>query len=293
MSFSETVRYDEQGLVPSVLQDHKTREVLLTGFMNREALDRTLVDGVVYLWSRSRDRLWLKGETSGRVLRVREVRPNCEMNSLLVLVGQALPGACHTGHSGCYYHRLGDAGLEEVSPPLFDPDDVYAADSTDALATLLGAYDWLAEQDLIAESGTSRALHRQGPDPLERLRDEWAELLGVLEGTHAHHGFEEDALLESYQALYWTCLHQVMCGLGGSTALARSALQQGYNEASDPAELTQSGFTASAPADRLVWLWEALGAACERAALNPEDVVNRDLTELRAREYMSGYFSGK
>jgi len=125
VSITEQLRFDSDGLAPVVLQDYQTLEVLILAYVNQEALERTLDTGTVYLWSRSRQALWLKGETSGRRLRVVEVLPNCELDSLLVLVRQELPGACHTGHSGCFYRRLRDGELEEIAPPLFNPDEVY------------------------------------------------------------------------------------------------------------------------------------------------------------------------
>lgn len=295
----ETLRFDAAGLVPVVLQDHVSREVLILAYMDRDALSRTLGTGLVHFYSRSRGEIWLKGESSGRLQHVVEVRPNCELDSLLVLVRQELPGACHTGHSSCYYQRLADGGLEEVAPPLFDPDDVYEDASSEyasllqPLAELLGAYRWLAEREIVPESRTWRILHGEGPDPLERLRDEWGELLGVLDGTHVHEGFERDALLEAYQVLYWTCLLHVRSVSPIDPPLAAHSLLLGWRVGQEPRRMLEAALAQHAePAHGLPFLWEALGAACREAGLDPELVVRRDLEDLRERPYMGAYFAG-
>jgi phosphoribosyl-AMP cyclohydrolase len=129
-----TLTYDAAGLVPVVAQDEASGEVLLVAYMNAEALQRTLAEGVLVLWSRSRGRLWRKGEQSGHTLRVRELRVNCEGNSLLARVALEGPGACHEGFRSCYFRRMeADAGgtlrVTVVAPRVFDPTAVYGAPS--------------------------------------------------------------------------------------------------------------------------------------------------------------------
>jgi len=103
------IAFDERGLVPCVTQDWSTGEVLTLAYMNREALDRTLASGDVHYWSRSRNELWRKGETSGNVQRLRALRYDCDADTLLALVDPAGP-ACHTGERTCFYRTLeGDA----------------------------------------------------------------------------------------------------------------------------------------------------------------------------------------
>ena len=99
------IAFDESGLVPCVAQDWSTGEVLTLAYMNREALDRTLESGEVHFWSRSRDELWRKGETSGNVQRVRSLRYDCDADALLALVEPAGP-ACHTGERTCFYRTF-------------------------------------------------------------------------------------------------------------------------------------------------------------------------------------------
>ena len=101
----DSLRFDRDGLIPAIVQHARTGEVLMLGFMNREMLARTLETGDAWFWSRSRGRPWHKGETSGNYIRVREVRRNCEDNSLLVLAEPVGP-VCHTGAPNCYYRRL-------------------------------------------------------------------------------------------------------------------------------------------------------------------------------------------
>ncbi len=101
---------DGMSLLPAVVQEVGTNEVLLVAFMNQEAFERTRATGKAHFWSRRRQTLWLKGETSGQFLLVQEVRINCEENSLLLKVTMADEIACHTGHKSCYYRRI----IEEV-----------------------------------------------------------------------------------------------------------------------------------------------------------------------------------
>ncbi len=93
-------------LIPTVVQEKESGEVLLVAFMNREAFEQTRKTGKATFWSRSRQKLWLKGETSGDFLLVKEARVNCEENSLLLKVELAGGKACHTGHKSCYYRRI-------------------------------------------------------------------------------------------------------------------------------------------------------------------------------------------
>ena len=99
----EAIHFDEKGLVPCVVQDARTGEVLTLAYMNREALERTRASGETWFWSRSREELWHKGETSGNVQRVRELRWDCDADAILALVEPAGP-ACHTGERTCFHN---------------------------------------------------------------------------------------------------------------------------------------------------------------------------------------------
>jgi len=108
--------YNAEGLIPAIIQDAQTRQVLMLGWMNAEALARTLESGQVHFWSRSRRALWHKGETSGNVIQVVEVRVDCDADALLILGHPAGP-TCHTGHVSCFYRPLDALNPKEASTP--------------------------------------------------------------------------------------------------------------------------------------------------------------------------------
>ena len=110
-----TLRYDAAGLVAAVAQDHRSGEVLMLAWMNAEAVARTLETGHVTYWSRSRQALWAKGETSGNVQRLVEMRIDCDRDALLLLVDQTGP-ACHTGRRNCFFTALRDGAEAEILP---------------------------------------------------------------------------------------------------------------------------------------------------------------------------------
>ena len=105
-----TPRFDAAGLVTAVVADAARGDVLMVAHMNAEALERTITDGVAWFWSRSRGRLWKKGETSGNFMRVVELRIDCDQDAILLRVDPAGP-ACHTGERSCFYRRIEDGGL--------------------------------------------------------------------------------------------------------------------------------------------------------------------------------------
>jgi phosphoribosyl-AMP cyclohydrolase len=115
------------GLIPGIVQDHDSGEVLMLGYLNAEAFEQTQLTGEVHFFSRSRNRLWKKGETSGHVLRVREVRVDCDADALLFLVEALGPGVCHQGYRSCFFRSLQSDGASEViAKPTFTPNDVYS-----------------------------------------------------------------------------------------------------------------------------------------------------------------------
>ncbi len=113
------------GLVPAVAQDWKTGEVLMVAFMNPESWDLTLKTGVMHYWSRSRGKLWKKGESSGNIQEVKELRIDCDEDCVLAKVNQIGDAACHTGYRSCFY-RVVEGGSERVDGVLvFDPAEKY------------------------------------------------------------------------------------------------------------------------------------------------------------------------
>jgi phosphoribosyl-AMP cyclohydrolase len=116
------------GLVPAIIQDHKTGDVLMLGFMNDEALRETQRTGEVVFFSRSRNRLWKKGELSGHVLKVHELRIDCDRDALLVRAEPMGPGVCHEGFRSCFFRRLDDDGSATViAERTFSPKEVYGS----------------------------------------------------------------------------------------------------------------------------------------------------------------------
>ena len=114
------------GLLPAIVQDAQTGEVLMLGFMNEEAYAATQASGEVTFFSRTRNRLWRKGEQSGHVLRVREMRVDCDVDTLLIKVEALGPGVCHEGYRSCFFRRLSTGGeIEVVEERKFDPKAVY------------------------------------------------------------------------------------------------------------------------------------------------------------------------
>ncbi len=122
----ETLPFNEQGLLPAIAQQHDTGEVLMMAWMNREALEETLRTGRVCYWSRSRGKLWRKGETSGQVQHLKELRLDCDGDTILLLVDQQGP-ACHTGRRSCFYNVLRGDRVEVADAPLIDPEVLYGA----------------------------------------------------------------------------------------------------------------------------------------------------------------------
>jgi phosphoribosyl-ATP pyrophosphohydrolase/phosphoribosyl-AMP cyclohydrolase len=114
------LKYDEAGLIPAVVQQTGTGEVLMVAYMNAESLAKTVETGYTWFWSRSRQKYWQKGESSGHVQKVREIRYDCDADTLLVTVDQVGPGACHTGERSCFYRTLEGSvrGGEQAAPDL-------------------------------------------------------------------------------------------------------------------------------------------------------------------------------
>ncbi|MFH1758671.1 MAG: phosphoribosyl-AMP cyclohydrolase [Pseudomonadota bacterium] len=114
-----------QGLIPAIVQDYKTGEVLMVAYMNAESWAKTQETGKACFWSRSRKKLWLKGETSGHVQIIKEVFIDCDNDALLLKVEQVGGAACHTGYRSCFYRRIVNDVTETVGERVFDPKEVY------------------------------------------------------------------------------------------------------------------------------------------------------------------------
>lgn len=121
----EELKYDASGLIPAIVQDVATKEVLMMAYMNKEAVAKTLATGETWFWSRSRQKFWHKGETSGNVQKVVEVYFDCDRDTLLLLVEQK-DAACHEGYFTCFHYALAPDGTVTIKgQQLFDPEKVY------------------------------------------------------------------------------------------------------------------------------------------------------------------------
>jgi phosphoribosyl-AMP cyclohydrolase len=126
VSWLDAIKWDERGLVPAIAQDAQTGRVLMFAWMDRAALAATAQTGEAVYYSRSRERLWRKGEDSGHIQRVREIRMDCDNDVVLLKVEQVGGIACHTGRPACFFQKLVDGHWETVEAVLKDPAEIYA-----------------------------------------------------------------------------------------------------------------------------------------------------------------------
>lgn len=299
------IAFGDDGLIPVVTTDATTGEVLMLAFMNAGALARTRETGFVHYWSRSRGKLWLKGEFSGHVQQVRDILVNCDRNSLRIEVDQ-VGAVCHDGYATCFYRRLEpDGSLSIVRDRVFDPADVYGKPDGIATVTRLwwDAYQELAATDHTRHSGTSRLLHAEDDRVTLRLRDELHELAGALDGSHRHHDLAADVILEGGQVCYWTVLRCVRGGVTWDDVRADRALMP-----IAPRDVASLNMTAALIRE-LAGRWdteegddvagrahETLTAVARAGALadvEPIDLIRADLNELRTRPYLTDFFNGR
>ena len=122
----DQITWNDQGLVPAIAQDKTTQEILMVAWMNREALSLTVAEGRAVYWSRSRKKLWRKGEESGHVQSVSEIRLDCDDDVIILKIEQLGGIACHTGRRSCFFKVLKDAKWQAVEPVLKDPKAIYS-----------------------------------------------------------------------------------------------------------------------------------------------------------------------
>ena len=124
----DEIRFDKKGLVPVITQDAETGDILMLAWMNRKSLEKTLKTGIMTYWSRSREKLWVKGKTSGNIQKVREAFVDCDADCLLFKVEQkGMKAACHKGYRSCFYRKInpGDGSFSVIAERIFDPEEVY------------------------------------------------------------------------------------------------------------------------------------------------------------------------
>lgn len=303
------VRFDADGLVPVVVQDATSNDVLMLAFMNAAALDATRRSGRTHFWSRSRQRLWRKGESSGHEQIVRGIFVNCEQNSLLITVDQ-IGAACHDGFSSCFYREFSnDDRLVVVQERAFDPSVVYptrsvAADEPLLLMTklLYHAFAYLRDHDLVGVSTTSAFLRSPDDQTGGRVAEELAELAGVLEGTHRHTTAAEDVLLEATQTTYWIMLSSLRAGVTWDQLRPDRALRTTDHELDGGvtarllrAEAHRWG-ARSEPDPSHGGRWHAalalVGQACQTYQIPVEAMIERDLAVARDKPYLTDFFMG-
>ena len=124
------IKWDTSGLVPAIAQEHDSGKVLMVAWMNREALAATIAEGRAVYYSRSRKKLWRKGEESGHVQKLKELRLDCDGDVVLMQVEQIGGIACHTGRHNCFYRRLEQDEWREVDPVLKNPNEIYRSQSS-------------------------------------------------------------------------------------------------------------------------------------------------------------------
>ncbi len=124
--FLNEIRWTDEGLVPAIAQDATSGRVLMMAWMNRESLTLTVKEGYAIYWSRSRQQLWRKGETSGNTQLIREIQLDCDADVLILKVEQQGGIACHTGRQSCFYRVLKDGQWQSVEPVLKDPKEMYS-----------------------------------------------------------------------------------------------------------------------------------------------------------------------
>lgn len=123
--YLDAIEWNEQGLIPAIAQDYESGEILMVAWMNRESLALTVSEQRAIYWSRSRQKLWRKGEESGHIQRIRDIRLDCDNDVLLLKVEQIGAIACHTGRRSCFFQQLQNNQWQAVEPVLKEPKDIY------------------------------------------------------------------------------------------------------------------------------------------------------------------------
>lgn len=199
------LKYDEKGLIPAITQDYKTDEVLMLAYMNAESLKKTLETGKVHYYSRSRQKLWLKGETSGHYQNVKSISMDCDGDTLLLKVEQ-IDAACHTGHRSCFYRKIEVEEVASRNPdgingerPLIPENLQKVSDETPAGPEVLKAvYDVITDRVMNPKEGSyTNYLLDKGLDKiLKKIGEETSEvIIAAKNGSQSETGYEVADLL--------------------------------------------------------------------------------------------------
>ncbi|WP_242965061.1 bifunctional phosphoribosyl-AMP cyclohydrolase/phosphoribosyl-ATP diphosphatase HisIE [Petroclostridium xylanilyticum] len=167
MNFVDQLKFDDKGLIPAIIQDYKTGEVLMMAYMNKETVQKTVQTGKTVFWSRSREKLWMKGETSGHFQYVKSIKLDCDNDCLLISVEQ-IEAACHTNHYSCFYREYKNGQLEEVEDSNFNKAKV-----------LQDVYDIIVDRVKNPKEGSyTNYLFSKGIDKmLKKVGEETAEVI--------------------------------------------------------------------------------------------------------------------
>jgi len=168
------IKFDDRGLIPVITQDVNTNEVLMMAYMNEEAYKKSIETGKVHYWSRSRNKLWLKGETSGHYQIIKSISMDCDGDTLLIKVEQ-IGGACHTGHKSCFFREIGENGIKETEEKVFDEDKAYM----ESAAVLKEVYDVIVDRTINPKEGSyTNYLFEKGLDKIcKKVGEEAAEVI--------------------------------------------------------------------------------------------------------------------
>lgn len=279
------------GLVVAIAQEVTSHEILMVAFANRAAADQTLRTGYAHFYSRSRDALWKKGETSGNVLPVRAVSIDCDGDALIYHVAFPDGVACHTGARTCFFDTVSVAR----------PGGARDRELVGMVRRLLRAYMHLRETDLESQSGTSRLLRKADDAKLvSRLRDELGELLGVLAGSHTHEGHSqaETLVLECSQVWYWAVAGAVAARVAVDAnelvavlqaAAATISISLSASAAASPSTSLQAACEALptlSPRERLPGACAIIATACTQLNVDIAAPLEHDLKQMQSKPYL-------
>ena len=171
----ETIKFDKDGLIPAIIQDANSGEVLMMAYMNKESIAKSLETGKTHFWSRSRQNLWMKGESSGHVQAIVDMYMDCDSDTLLFKVKQTV-AACHTGNYSCFFNKIdNNGGIIDIGKKIFEPKDVYE----NKAAILQELYDVVVDRrDNPKEGSYTNYLFTKGIDKiLKKVGEEAAEVI--------------------------------------------------------------------------------------------------------------------
>jgi len=235
----DDVRFDENGLIPAVVQDVRSHQVLMVAYMNRESLAKTLETGLTWFYSRSRGRLWQKGESSGHVQRVRAIMADCDQDTLLISVVQEGAGACHEGYVSCFHYPLeepesGRTPVAEVGRA-FDPEVVYGrkgqgASTSSPTETIDALYAVISGRKSKPVKGSYTSyLFESGIDKiLKKVGEECTEVLIAGKG-----GDNDSLIMESADLMYHLLVLMVEAGVRPDDVWAELAKRRGGGGSED------------------------------------------------------------